>query len=208
MEKTDIIRRLLAIFTLVLTGILALPPTANAADLPDCKKNPGCLVDDSIDWKTITVADVQTMINAGADVNATGDVGLTPLHYAAPKGTAKLISVLINAGADVNAKGHAGWTPLHLAAWAGNPKSISPLVNNGAYLEEKDEASFTPLHLAAFSGKGAAVSALIKEGADPNAEDKTGATPLDLAISPILQRPHYAVGKILRDAGGKCNKWC
>ena len=56
--------------------------------------------------------------------------------------------------------------------------------------------------------KGAAVSALIKEGADPNAEDKTGATPLDLAISPILQRPHYAVGKILRDAGGKCNKWC
>ena len=57
--------------------------TANAnSHLPDCKANPTCLIDNSIDWKTVTPADIKAMINARADVNVRDKWGFTPLDTA------------------------------------------------------------------------------------------------------------------------------
>ena len=52
----------------------------------------------------------ELLIAEGADVNAKGVIGITPLHYALTKEIAEL---LIDKGADVNAKDKYERTPLH-----------------------------------------------------------------------------------------------
>jgi len=58
---------------------------------------------------------VKQHLAAGADVNAKGKWGITPLHYAAQQGHKEVVELLIAAGADVNAKTNGGLTPLVLA---------------------------------------------------------------------------------------------
>ena len=59
---------------------------------------------------------VKQHLAAGADVNAKGKYGRTPLHYAASRGLKKIIELLIARGADVNTKievgDYKGQTPL------------------------------------------------------------------------------------------------
>lgn len=58
---------------------------------------------------------VQTLIDYGADVDATGPKGVTALHAAAKAGFSSVIQVLLDAGADIKAQTDAGKTPLELA---------------------------------------------------------------------------------------------
>ena len=59
---------------------------------------------------------VKQHLDAGAEVNAKGRYGRTPLHYAATRGLKKIIELLIARGADVNTKievgDYKGQTPL------------------------------------------------------------------------------------------------
>ncbi len=61
---------------------------------------------------------VKMLLAAGADVNAAsrkeGDllIGMTPLMFAAAKGSEDLVQLLIHKGADVNAKTASGFTAL------------------------------------------------------------------------------------------------
>ena len=72
---------LMVVAVILLGGVTV--GTANAdSHFPDCKANPSCLIDNSIDWKTVTADEVQAMINAGADVNAKDNFGFTPLDTA------------------------------------------------------------------------------------------------------------------------------
>jgi len=67
----------------------------------------------------------QLLIDAGADVNAKGDVGWTPLHNAVNFGhpsATEVIKLLIAKGADVNEKNDHGETPLDWAKATGHPK--------------------------------------------------------------------------------------
>ena len=181
MENTTIIARLLAILCLILSGVIAVS-TANAdSHLPNCKADVGCLVDNSIDWETVTAAEVQTIIDSGANVNAKGDHGTTPLHAATYHGHAEVISVLIQAGADVNAKDDNSWTPLDGAAIFGNAEVIPVLVKAGADVNAKGQDGDTPLHIAAFGGNAEVIPILLKAGADVHAKDNNGNTPLHWA---------------------------
>ena len=67
--------------------------------------------------RTGTPEEIQAIIEAGADLNARGDHGQTPLMEAA-KRTAKpeVISILLEAGADVNARRPDGKTALMMFA--------------------------------------------------------------------------------------------
>jgi ankyrin repeat protein/truncated hemoglobin YjbI len=59
---------------------------------------------------------VSVLLAYGADVNARGREGLTPLHYAVRSGKLPLIRLLLDHGADAAATDPAGLTPLeHLA---------------------------------------------------------------------------------------------
>ena len=138
---------LMVVAVILLGGVTV--GTANAdSHLPDCKKNPGCLVDHSIDWKIVTAEDIQAVVDSGADVNAKTDASITPLHIAAYAGYAEIIPVLIKAGADVNAKDNIGGTPLHLAAYKGKAKVIPILVKAGADVNELSDDWKTPLDYA------------------------------------------------------------
>ena len=54
------------------------------------------------------------LIKSGADVNAKGYLGNTPLFYALKnkKTTPEIIRILVEAGANVNAEGYMGRTPI------------------------------------------------------------------------------------------------
>ena len=176
MKKTDIIRRLLAILCLILSGVIAVN-TANAAShLPDCKANPKCLLFEDLaaakkwdegraKWKSFSTADVQAMIDAGADVNAKDNDGFTRLHAAAKDGNAEMIPVLVKAGADVHAKDNICWTPLHWAAGNGKAEVIPVLVKAGADVHAKDKFGKTPLDWAKLEKRWNAARLLEKHGA-------------------------------------------
>jgi len=50
------------------------------------------------------IEEVKLHLAAGADVNAKGEFGQTPLHHAASEGHKEIVDLLINKGADVNVK--------------------------------------------------------------------------------------------------------
>ena len=71
----------------------------------------------------------ELLIANGADVNARGMMGWTPLSWAANKEIAEL---LIAKGADVKAKTDFEYTPLHWAAVSGHKEVAELLIANGA----------------------------------------------------------------------------
>ena len=81
-----------------------------------------------------TIADVTACLSTGADVDARGEYGMTPLHFAAALSDNPAITeALIAAGAELQALAEEGYTPLHLAAaFNPNPAVIEVLLDRGA----------------------------------------------------------------------------
>ena len=103
--------------------------------------------DTGLFFSTATIADVVACISTGADVNAQGEYGMTPLHFAAALNDNRYITVaLIAAGAELEAKSEEGYySPLHLAArYNLNPGVIEVLLNAGAKVGARDHANLFP----------------------------------------------------------------
>ena len=62
---------------------------------------------------------IRLLIEAGADVNAVGDMGETPLHIAVRKGSTKAVGALLEAGADPNVVSEFDQSPKQMAEAAG-----------------------------------------------------------------------------------------
>ena len=132
-------------------------------------------------------AAAQTVLPAGADVNAARGDGITALHLAAEQGDIEAVQALIDAGADLDAGTRIGhYTPLHLAARGGHGAVVTLLLEAGADpLAATTNSGATALHMAAGAVRGhGAVAALLEHGADPNAlEASAGQTPLMFAAA-------------------------
>ena len=89
-----------------------------------------------------TVADMESELNAGADVNARSEEGMPPLIYAAAfNKDVRVTEALIAAGAQVNARGPAGMSPLMWAAQNNtSPDVIKALLAAGADASMRDFA--------------------------------------------------------------------
>ena len=129
---------------------------------------------------------VRTLLQEGADVNASHGDGMSALHWAAERGDVALIEMLHYAGADPQAGTRIGqYTPLHVAARAGQAAAVAALVKAGARVDvATTNSGATPLHMAAAAGSVEAVRLLVGKGADVDALETEGAqTPLIFAAA-------------------------
>ena len=75
---------------------------------------------------------VGMLIKAGADVNTSGQNGITPIFLVAQAGHNDCLEELICVGAHLNVKTSNGFTPLMQAILAGNTKCVDTLITAGA----------------------------------------------------------------------------
>ena len=131
-----------------------------------------------------TAADINELLDNGANVNARTDYEKTPLHIASSFGNMEVAKALLDRGADVDARSVKQYTPLHFACDEGNMELAMALVNRGADIHARNKYQWTPLHKACGQGYMELAMALIDKGADINANNKEGKTPLDLIKKP------------------------
>jgi uncharacterized protein len=116
-------------------------------------------------------AQVRSLIRQGADVNASGVDGSTPLHRAVFGDRLDVASLLVKAGARVTATDRYGVTALALACINGNAKMIRLLIEAGADPNMVDSAGEPALMAAARTGVPDALRALVDAGAKVDARD-------------------------------------
>jgi len=120
------------------------------------------------------------LLALGADPNARGDRGLTPLYKAAwaVADGPRVIRALLEAGADPGTLTNDGASPLHAAAGrrarSSSPEVITLLVDAGLDVNARNETGQTPLHVARMVNNLPAVRTLLELGADPDARDNAG----------------------------------
>ncbi|MCL1940944.1 MAG: ankyrin repeat domain-containing protein [Synergistaceae bacterium] len=118
-----------------------------------------------------TTQQIEAAIEAGADVNARMNDGLTPLISAVKDNNdPEVLNLLIQKGADVSMKNNDGLTPLMLAAQSNNLEFLRALIQGGADVNAKNNGGWPALFIAVeYNNNPEIIAALIEAGADVNA---------------------------------------
>lgn len=125
---------------------------------------------------------VRTLVKDGADPNAHGDRGVTPLEWALLRKDRRGMEALLDAGADPARPGVGGATALHMAAMADDPSFLRLLLDRGADPNAPHGVTQAPpLAAALMNPKDDAFELLLAHHADPNRADRLGNTPLHVA---------------------------
>lgn len=142
---------------------------------------------------------VELLINAGADVNAVSDMGMTAIELAGY--SQNTFDVLLAAGArtasgEIPSEPEFAVPPLLMAICINQIDEIRMLIERGEDIEERNEHGETYLFFAVALGNPEIVQLLLEYGAEVNAISNNGQTPYDLALTEEIQA-------ILRAAGGR-----
>ena len=151
-----------------------------------------------------------SLIASGANVNATNNLGQTPLHVASEKITMwdnndppinNPFQLLIYKKADVNARDNEGRTPMDVVAASDSSfkrEAMALLIQSGAKSNETDKQGRTTVHQA-LTGKwpwesaGENLQLLAQAGADFSAKDNHGKTPLHYLAALGDQKPLFFI---------------
>ena len=125
-----------------------------------------------------TVQQIVDAIKNGANVNARGEYGQTPLMWAAEHNpNPEVTATLLKEGADINANDKREITALMRTVRRKNSnlKVITTLLKAGANVNARDRKGATPLSwAAALTSNPEVITTLVKAGADVNARDDMG----------------------------------
>ncbi|XP_022920038.1 scaffold protein ILK [Onthophagus taurus] len=144
------------------------------------------------------------------DMNQGDDHGFSPLHWAAKKGSNKIVEMLLLRGARVNATNRGDDTPLHLAAAHGHRDIINMLLRQKADVNFTNEHGNSPLHYACFWGYNDIAEDLVHHGAIVSIVNKFGDTPLDRAkgnLAKLLHDIAVEAGQDLKKIKFKDQSW-
>lgn len=128
-------------------------------------------------------AQVEALVESGADVNVSFADGKTPLMVVGKRGMASLVEKMLKAGARVNAANNNGGTALMFSAITGDVRTVSLMLDAGAEVNAVGANLWGALMVAAVKGHSEVVAALMQRNADPNLVDVYGWTPLMRAAS-------------------------
>jgi ankyrin repeat protein len=134
--------------------------------------------------KETTAANINAILEKGADVNVRDVHQFTPLHHACSRGNMKIAMTLMDRGVEIDTRDVNQRTPLHAACGNGHMEVAMALVDRGADIDARDEDQRTPLHRACIYGHMDLAMALLDRGADIKANNNEGKTPLDLIKKP------------------------
>uniref|UniRef100_UPI00398E77B1 transient receptor potential channel pyrexia-like n=1 Tax=Pristiophorus japonicus TaxID=55135 RepID=UPI00398E77B1 len=126
---------------------------------------------------------LNTMLENGADINATDRYGQGVLHGAARTWHPDVARFLMERHADVNKPDNYGITPLHVAAAKDYPEMVDFLLDCDGKINVSKTTGMqqTPVHYAAKYDAANSLHCLLKHDADMKARDYKQRTPLQLA---------------------------
>ncbi len=124
---------------------------------------------------------IQTLLNAGAYVDAKDDFEESPLFYAIRSNVIPSIETLVQYEADVNLTNDIGETPIFEAIYYADSVGLEWLIKAGANVNQQDDRGDTPLHRAAAEGNVTLAKILIQNGAGKKVQNLEGMTPEDIA---------------------------
>ena len=91
---------------------------------------------------------IRAAIEAGADMNARGVGGQTPLMHGALQGKIQAVSFLLDRGADPTIPEKDGYTLAHGAGFQGRAAMVQLLVSRGLPIDEPHADGYTPVQRA------------------------------------------------------------
>ncbi|XP_052864009.1 poly [ADP-ribose] polymerase tankyrase-1 [Anopheles cruzii] len=135
------------------------------------------------------------LLELGANIDATDDVGQKPIHVAAQNNYSEVAKLFLQQHPNlVMATSKDGNTCAHIAAMQGSVKVIEELMKfdrNGVISTRNKLTDSTPLQLAAEGGHADVVKVLVRAGASCTDENKSGFTAVHLAAKnghgPVLE---------------------
>jgi ankyrin repeat protein len=110
---------------------------------------------------------VRELLDLGADIESTDDIGSTPLMMAAYNNRRSISNLLVQRGADLTAISANGKTVLHHAAQFGDIELVKQVLDAGVPVNAADFEGYTALHCSVINDQVEAVEILLKHGADP-----------------------------------------
>ena len=146
---------------------------------------------------------LQTIIDHGADVDATDRHNVTLLVKACHKGNIGAINVLLNAGADPNAASADSETCLIYATSRCFCKEVLwAMIDHGANVNATNKNNETALMIACQVGTSDVINVLLNAGADPSTADENGDTLLHHAVYKNISKE---ILNIIIDHGANVN---
>jgi ankyrin repeat protein len=165
--EVDVLSRLRGLLLIIAALPLAVP-AAQTADV-NAREPDGST---PLQWAVYRrdVAEVERLLEAGADVSLANNYGATPMSLAAVTGDAAVIRLLLRAGADPDSPNAEGQTALMAVARTGNVEAAQLLVRAGAKVNARERwGNQTALMWAAAQRQPAMVKFLIRSGAEVDA---------------------------------------